>query len=107
MDETQTLTGYPSIDKPWLKHYPDFLLSQERKLSSIYDKIRNVWTDDEETIINYYDTTISTKDFFEKVHMVAKSLISLGIKENDSIAVYLESVPEFLEIFLACEMIGF
>ena len=39
MDETQTLTGYPSIDKPWLKHYPDFLLSQERKLSSIYDKI--------------------------------------------------------------------
>ena len=106
MDETQTLTGYPSIDKPWLKHYPDFLLSQERKLSSIYDKIWNVWTNDEETIINYYDTTISTKDFFEKVHMVAKSLISLGIKENDSIAVSLESVPEFLELFLACEMIG-
>lgn len=106
MEEKQPMTGYPSLDKPWLKHYPDFLLSQERKMSSIYDKLKNVWTDENEAIINYYDTEITTKDFFEKVHMVAKSLISMGIKENDSIAVSLESVPEFLELFLACEMVG-
>lgn len=105
MEEKQ-ITGYPSIDKPWLKYYPDFLLSQERKTLSIYDKLKSVWTDENETIINYYDTEITTKDFFEKVHMAAKSLISMGVTAKDSIAVSLESVPEFLELFLACEMVG-
>lgn len=37
---------------------------------------------------------------------VAKALYATGIKEGDSIAAALESVPEFLELFLACEKIG-
>ncbi len=99
------LTGYPSIDKPWLKYYPEYLLSQKYQCEKIIDKLRSVWKDDE-TIIIYYDTEITTKDFFERVNIVSKSLTSLGITEGDSIALSLESVPEFLELFLACEIIG-
>ena len=37
---------------------------------------------------------------------IAKSLHAMGVKEGDSIAASLESVPEFMELFLACELLG-
>lgn len=106
MSNTEKLTGYASIDKPWLKNYPDFLLSNRKSYSSINELLRSIWKDENETIINYYDTNITTKEFFDSVECVAKSLFAIGIREGDSIAVSLESVPEFLEILLACELLG-
>lgn len=104
--EEKKLTGYPSIDKPWLKNWPTFLLENRKNYERIIDNVRDVWTDPEETIINYYDTNITVKEFFDKVDAIAKSLHAFGIKEGDSIAVSLESVPEFMELFLACELLG-
>lgn len=105
MEEKQ-LTGYPSIDKPWLKNWPAFLLEGRKNYDRIIDNIRDVWTDPDETIINFYDTQITAKEFFDRVCKVAKSLHASGVKEGDSIAVSLESVPEFMELFLACELLG-
>lgn len=105
MSTEKQMTGYPSIDKPWLKYYPDFLINQERIITTLNSRLRTAWKSDE-TIINYYDTHITAKEFFERTDSIAKSLCALGIKEGDSIAVSLESVPEFLELFLACELIG-
>ena len=106
MEIEESLTGYPSVDKPWLKHYPPFLVTQKRSLLSIYQKLQSVWTDDDETIINYYDTSITKGEFFDRVHSIKSALYACGIRERDSIAVSLESVPEFLELFLACELLG-
>jgi len=102
MTTEKDLTGYPSIDKPWLSKYPDFLLSQRKIYKTIYENICAVWGNEDETIINYYDTNISTKQFFCRVDEIKKSLFAMGIKSGDSIAIALESVPEFLELFLAC-----
>lgn len=106
MSTEKKLTGYPSIDKPWLAHYPEFVFTQRKSYKSIYENLSAVWTDESKTIINYYDTNIRTKDFFERVEQIKKSLYSVGVREGDSIAVALESVPEFLELFLACEQLG-
>jgi len=106
MTTEKELTGYPSIDKPWLSKYPDFLLSQRKIYKTIYENICAVWGNEDETIINYYDTNISTKQFFCRVDEIKKSLFAMGIKSGDSIAIALESVPEFLELFLACEQLG-
>ena len=100
------LTGYPSIDKPWLKNWPAFLLEGRKNYDRIIDNIRDVWTDPDETIINYYDTQITVKEFFDRVDAIAKSLCAIGVKEGESIAASLESVPEFMELFLACELLG-
>lgn len=99
-------TGYPSIDKPWLKNWPTFLLDNRKNYCRIIDNLQAVWKNHEEIIINYYDTSITVKDFFERVYTIAKSLHAIGIKEKDSIAVSMESVPEFVELFLACELLG-
>lgn len=104
--EEKKLTGYPSIDKPWLKNWPAFLLEGRKKYDRIIDNVRAIWTDPEEIIINFYDTHITVKEFFDRVDTIAKSLCAIGVKEGDSIAVSLESVPEFMELFLACELLG-
>ena len=100
------LTGYPSIDKPWLKYYPNELISLRKNYNSIMDRIKESWQNLEETIINYYDTEIKVRDFLNRIEEIAKSLVSLGIKKGDSIITSLESVPEFVELLLACEMVG-
>jgi len=100
------LTGYPSIDKPWLKYYPSSLFVSRQKFNRVLDKIKSVWTSSEEIIINYYDTEIKVGDFFNRIEEVAKSFVALGIKKGDSVVASLESVPEYIELLFACELIG-
>lgn len=83
----ESLTGYPSMDCPWLSRYPESVLAQRKYYHSIYENLRAIWNDEKEYIINYYDTLITTKDFFQRVDQIAKALIAFGIKEGDSIAI--------------------
>lgn len=106
MQAEKKLTGYPSIDKPWLKNWPTFLLENRKTYERIIDNVRDVWKEPDEAIINFYDTHITVKEFFDRVYAIAKSLHAIGVKEGDSIAASLESVPEFMELFLACELLG-
>lgn len=106
MGNKKKMTGYPSIDKPWLKNWPTFLLDERKVFHRIIDNIQAIWKDPNESIIDFYDTYITTKAFLERTYNVADSLYALGIREGDSIAVSLESVPEFMELFLACELLG-
>ena len=106
MQTEKKLTGYPSIDKPWLKYYPQELLAARPSFEKIADRIKMVWQNPSETIINYYDTEITVSEFFDKVNQIAKSLVAMGIKKGDAIATSLECVPEYVELLLACEMVG-
>ena len=107
MPTDKNLTGYPSIDKPWLKYYPQELFSPTKPtFNKIIDRIKMVWQNPEETIINYYDTEIKVGEFFDRVNQVAKSLVAMGVKKRDAIVASLECVPEYIELLFACEMIG-
>lgn len=106
MPTEKNLTGYPSIDKPWLEYYPQELILARPAFNSILDRVKMVWQNPDETIINYYDTEIKVGDFFDRVNQVAKSLVAMGIKKGDAIVASLECVPEYLELLFACEMIG-
>ena len=106
MPTEKKLTGYPSIDKPWLKYYPPELLSARPTFNNILERINMVWQNPDETIINYYDTKITVGEFFDRVNQVAKSLVAMGIKKGDAIVASLECVPEYIELLFACEKIG-
>lgn len=106
MPTEQNLTGYPSIDKPWLKYYSPELLSARPSFNKILDRVKIVWQNPDETIINYYDTDIKAGEFFERIEQVAKSLVAMGVKKGDAIVASLECVPEYIELLFACEKIG-
>lgn len=106
MQKEMKMTGYPSIDKPWLKYYPQEMFTQKPNFNKILDRIKLVWQSPEETIVNYYDTEIKAGEFFDRVNQVAKSLIAVGVKKGDAIVSSLECVPEYIELLFACEKIG-
>ena len=106
MPTEKELTGYPSIDKPWLKYYPQELISARPSFDCILDRVKMVWQNPDETIINYYDTAIKAGEFFERIEQVAKSLVTMGVKKGDAIVASLECVPEYIELLFACEKIG-
>lgn len=98
--------GYASIDKPWLAHYPEMLFQEKKSYSKVVDLLKDVWNHEEDIMLDYYGEEISSKKFFEHVDAVARSLKQLGYQKGDSIPISIESVPEFLYLFFACELIG-
>ncbi len=100
------LTGYPSIDKPWLSQYPCNLIQNRKIYSCINEAVSKVWIDKDEVIIDYYGSRITVGEFFGNIERILWALSSYGVEEGDSIVVSLEAVPEFIELLLACERLG-
>ena len=99
--------GYASIDMPWLGYYPEEMFFERKKYNKIIDYIKDTWKDSlDDVMIHYYGSDITARNFFDIVDRVAKSLKSFGLNKGDTIITNLESVPEFIELFFACEMIG-
>ena len=105
---TQTkLTGKPSIDRPWMKYYPDFLLQMiSRPLCSVTEYLKKCCPGMEVSAVEYYGEQITWQTIFDETEKAARSLRALGIGEGDQIPVFLRLVPEFIPLLLAAEKIG-
>ena len=105
--ENREMTGYPSIDKPWLKYYkhrPEELVYPHKTLYQyVYDNNKN-FPDD--IVFQYFDRKINYQTFFEKVDMVAKSLISLGIKAGDIVTIMSMHTPETAYVLYGLNYVG-
>ena len=110
MPDNKPLTGYPSIDKPWLKYYRD---SAEEEANSIPEN-KTVWDVIEEKMkkyedipaINYFGRSISRKEFTDQVYLWAKAFKAMGINENDVIPFYGPFSPDICTMTFALNMIG-
>ncbi|WP_432618586.1 AMP-binding protein, partial [Butyricicoccus sp.] len=103
----KTLTGKPSIDRPWMQYYPpqmiDGLCIPEQTIAEYLEE-RCPGAD--VTAMHYYGTDITWKEVNEQVDKTARALRALGFGEGDEIPVFLRAVPEFLYLLLAAERIG-
>lgn len=104
---SKELTGYPSIDKPWLKYYKkkqfDEKIPEKSIYEYMYDSNRNYLS---EIAIVYFNKKISFGELFRKIDMCAKGLVSLGVGPGDIVTVALPSIPEVLYIVYALNKIG-
>ena len=99
--------GYSSIDKPWLKYYDetalnidipnitayDFLLMQNKNNMNYY-------------ALNFYGNRITYKDLFQMISNTAKSFMTLGVKEGDTVTLCMPTLPETIYIFYALNNLG-
>lgn len=91
----QKLTGYPSIDKPWLKYYdPDFL-KKPIPAMNIYTYLKTMTKDyGSLTALSYYGKEISYEELFLHIEEVAKVLTSIGVKPSDRVMYLMPNIPE-------------
>lgn len=106
MEQTK-LTGYPSIDKPWLKYYSEEAINAHLPHCTLYDYLLERNKDFlNTTAILYYGSRISYKSLFNKIHKTANTLYACGIREGDIVAVCLPSIPEAVYIIYGLNYIG-
>lgn len=105
--EEQKPTGYPSIDKPWMKFYKSETLDYDFPHMNIYDYMRNMTEGNQQkTAITYYGKKICYSQFYENIEIAAKFLIKLGVKEQSRIMFLMPNIPETAYLFYATAKIG-
>lgn len=101
------MTGYPHIDKPWMKYYDDNQIkkvvtqsnmTQYLKEKNRYNKSRIAET--------YYGHKISYDELFYRADLVSRALSQLGLKKGDIIMNLLPNVPEAAQVWLGATQIG-
>lgn len=101
------MTGYLSIDKPWLKYYDnkDLELTVPQMLLNDYmDSLTKYYGNN--IAFEYFNKHITYHEFKDNRDKVAKSLIALGIKPGDIVSVCLPNIPEVAYVFYAINKIG-
>ena len=100
-------TGYPSIEKPWLKYYTEDDLNLKVPECTVFQNIYDNNKDHPDDIgLNYYGNKISYNTLFSKVEGCARSLRTIGIGKEDCVNLCTSSVPEAVYVVLACSRIG-
>lgn len=100
-------TGYPSIDKPWLKYYSQEIIDAPLPEYTIYEHIFNNNQDNLNRIaLVYYRTKISYRQMFQEISYIAGTLEDNGVKEGDIVTVCMINSPETIYLIFALSKIG-
>jgi len=107
--KVQKMTGKPSIEKRYMKNYPigaaDTILPK-MKLDEYFFEINKKDQDRIGLIFASTGKKIAVGKMIEEYNNVAKSLISMGLKAGENIAVCLVNAPEVVYTILACSKLG-
>lgn len=107
MSTEPIMTGYPSIDRPWMKYYPQMMLDMmKHPHSPLYKYVESRCPGLDTVAISYYGSDVLWKTIFEERDALAASLRAMGYGEGDQIPCFFRMVPEFFPLFYAIEMIG-
>lgn len=101
------MTGYASIDKPWLKYYNEENINSKRDNLSAYEYMRKSNTDNlSEVALSYMNVKITYQELLNKIDEATKSLIALGVKKGDVVTLVMANIPESVYLFYALNRIG-
>ena len=100
-------TGYPHIDKPWMKYYDGLYIPQGEPELSMVEllKQRNEWRNSK-TAVEYYGKKISYDELWNRADNASKVLSQLGVKQGDIILSMVPNVPEERDIWFGATQIG-
>ena len=80
------LTGYPSIDRPWLKYYDEDFIRKPLPQMTLLEYLKyNSGERKTLTALTYFGKRISYAELFENIDLASKVFAGIGVKENDRI----------------------
>ncbi len=110
-EESKKITGFASIDKPWMKYHKPIEKEDEmlyENATSFYDyfwKILDKY-DDDKKFVEFNNQEYTKKDIDREVEKHVKMFVNLGIKHGDTVSFMMLNVPEIVYMFLALNKIG-
>ena len=101
------LTGYPSVDKPWLKYYSDEAINMPLAEGTMYHFVeKNNRNNLCNVALRYFGKKISYGDFIQMIHQAAAAFYSLGIRSGDIVTIMSMQTPETLASVYAINSLG-
>ncbi len=101
------MTGFPSLDKPWLKYYTSEQINVNLPKTSVYKYLYNQNRKFlGRSALNYYGRKVSFFELFNKIEETAKALKQIGVKENEIVTISMPNTPEAVYLFYAISKIG-
>lgn len=105
--EEKELTGYPSVDKPWLKFYSAEAINAPAPDGSMYDYLYHCNADNLDGIaFDNYGQRISYGDFFNSIQRTAAAFAKQGIGKGDTVTIISLNTPETLCCIYGLNVIG-
>lgn len=103
----QAMTGYPSIDKPWLKYYSQEAQAAVPPAGTLYEQL---WQNNQnhvgDTALIYYGKKITYGELFDRIEQTRNALLQRGIKKDDKVILYSLATPESVYVIYALCRIG-
>lgn len=103
----ENVTGYPSIDKPWLKYYSEEAINTPLPECTMYDYL---WENNKDYLnrvaLSYLGKDILFEELFENIERVAKAFTAIGVKKGDIIIMASVTTPETVYAFYALNRLG-
>lgn len=105
--QTGELTGYPSIDKPWLKYYSEEAINAPLPECTIYEYMydNNKYALDDPAIY-YFGKKYTYREMFNQIDSVAAAFSNIGVKKGDVVALLLPNTPESIFCIYGLNKIG-
>ena len=107
MPTEEKLTGYPSIDKPWLKYYSEDATNAPLPECTMYEFL---WEENKNKLsdiaIEYFGTKITYRQLFERIDMAAKAFVNIGIGSGDVVPIMAVNMPEVIYSIYGLNRIG-
>lgn len=107
MSTEKKLTGYPSIDKPWLKYYSVEAINAKLPECTIYELL---WKSNkdylENTALNYYGRKFTYGQVFDGIKKAAKAFSAIGVKKGEVVIICTVNTPEMVYALYALNRLG-
>jgi len=101
------LTGYPSIDRPWMKYYSKDALSSALPKCTAYEYLYEKNKDNLRDIaLNYCDQKFTYGQLFESIESAAKAFSALGVKKGDVVVICSINIPETVYAIYGLNRLG-
>ena len=93
---------------PWEKFYPegvtsDLVFPETTMVGYFLDSVSRY---PENIAMEFYGSTYTYRELYERIRKAAASLKSLGVKEDDKVAIVMPNTPQALILFYAINMVG-
>ena len=103
----QNLTGYPSIDKPWLKYYSEEAINAPLPECSAFEMVyNNNKTHLKDIALNYFNKKISYGELFNMIDETSRAFYKIDVRKNDAVVFCAVNMPEIIAALYGLNKLG-
>ena len=107
MNEKSSTPIFPSVERPWLRHYSPEAVSMEIPERTLFRFIEEKNRDYPDSVVyRYYGNAITYGTLFQEIRRAARALKKAGVKAGDLVTIQSMHTPETIYLYYAVNYLG-